>query len=108
MSWGQAGEVELLSSEVFLTSQGGLQLCIVTGFDGQIRSKSTFWLIARVVNISLVFVIASHRQQTLSSPRLSYSTHFCVRPWPTGVHVAAAELLRWLFLKGKSEILSSL
>lgn len=108
MSWGQAGEVELLSSEVFLTSQDGLQLCSVTDFmakSGVNLHFGSLHVLAR--NISLVFVIASHRQQTPSSPKLSYSTGFCERPWPAGVHIAAAELLGWFFLTGKREILSS-
>lgn len=95
-----------LSSEVFLTSQDGLQLCSVTEFVAKSEVNLQFGFLhglARV--ISLEFVIASRRQQTLSSPRLSYSTPFFERPWPSGARVAVAELLGWLFFKGKSEIL---
>lgn len=109
MNWGQAGEVELLSFEVFLTSQDGLQLCNVTDFMAKWEVNLHFCFLHGLArDISLVFVIASRRQQTLSSPRLSYSTLFCERPWPSGIHVAVAELLGWLFFKGKSAILSSL
>lgn len=68
MNWGQAEEVELLSSEAFLTSQDGLQLCNVTDFMAKSEVNLHFGFLHRLArDISLVFVTACHRQQTLQS-----------------------------------------
>lgn len=72
MNWSQAGEVELFSSEVFLTSQDGLQLGNVTGFMAKSEVNLHFGFLHGLArDIKLVFVIVSHRQQTFSGPGLS-------------------------------------